>query len=662
MSATSSTSTPSAVTTFCASRRLQIGSAFDLGSGDDIVKVGTQAAGAHTGGTLNAVAAPLDITGGIGTDSLDVDDSGDTANNTGSLTSDLLSGLGLHSEGIGYLGIETLGIRLGSGADNFTIVSTSSTTSTTLRAGAGADTITIESVSGPTFVYGDGGADNIRIRSVSAPLEVYGGTENDIFRIGSLAPTLGGVLDLIAAYVKVSGGAGTDILNVDDSGDTTGDIGYLTVDRLAGLGMTIDAGHTAAKPAWSITVVNAADGDFRITIGGHTTAAIAFDAKAKVVQDAINAALGGNYVTVTRSPVTRGHGITYLIRWVGAFTGAPPAISVNGSGLVAASGTPSITLATMSSGYIDHDSFETFALGLGSGDDLFDVDSTQTGLSGLSTVDGGAGDDVLTVETTSGPTVLNGGAGADSISVNAILDPPGTPNGLAGGATSSTANALTLVGGAGSDTYTISVWSAGSSRIVVADGSDDGASNALFVNGTESADVFLLRSGVVAALNGPLTGTTGIQKSFAGAELITYDNKINAGLAVNGLAGNDVFALDDNSTSTVINGGAGDDSFFVGQMYGDTVLFDGEFGAVLTDTTRGQLTNGVSYATTINGGTGNDLFSILRNRAALQLNGEAGDDTFVIRTFLLESDPTGLTATQSPTSAPGPVPTSSPTS
>ena len=115
---------------------------------------------------------------------------------------------------------------------------------------------------------------------------------------------------------------------------------------------------------------------------------------------------------------------------------------------------------------------------------------------------------------------------------------------------------------------------------------------------------------------------------------------MNAGLAVNGLAGNDVFALDDNSTSTVINGGAGDDSFFVGQMYGDTVHFDAEFGAALTDTTRGQLTNGVSHSTTINGGTGNDLFSILRNRAALQLNGEAGDDTFVIRTFLLETDPT----------------------
>ncbi len=428
-------------------------------------------------------------------------------------------------------------------------------------------------------------------------------------------------------------------MRLDDTGDTTGDIGYVTDGRVAGLGMTIDGLHTSAKPAWSVTVANAAGGDFTITIGGKTTAAIAFDAKAKAVQEAINAALGGNLVTVTRSPVTRGHGITYLIRWVGAFTGAPPAVSVDGSGLVAASGTPSITLATMSSGYIDYDTFESFVLGLGSGDDLLDVDSTQTGTSGLTTVDAGAGDDVLTVETTSGPTVINGEAGADSISVNAILDPPGTTNGLAGGATRGTTNALTLVGGAGSDTYTVSLWSTGDSRIVVADGTDDGATNVLNVNGTEAADAFLLRSGVVAALNGPVTAS-GIQKSFVGAELITYDNLVNAGLAVNGLAGNDVFALDDNSTTTVINGGTGDDSFFVGQMYGDTVHFDAEFGAALTDTTRGQLTNGVSHSTTINGGAGNDLFSILRNRAALQLNGEAGDDTFVIRTFLLETDPT----------------------
>ena len=190
-------------------------------------------------------------------------------------------------------------------------------------------------------MHGDNGADVIRILAVHAPTQAYGDAGNDDFVIGSKGTDLGGVLDQIAAYLRISGGGGTDSVQLDDTGDTTGDIGYVTDSRIAGLGMTVDAAHDTAKPAWSITVGNAADGDFRITIGVATRRLpIPFDAKAKVVQDAINAALGGSFVTVTRSPVTRAHGITYLIRWVGAFTGAPPAVTVNGSGLVATSGDP----------------------------------------------------------------------------------------------------------------------------------------------------------------------------------------------------------------------------------------------------------------------------------------------------------------------------------
>ena len=72
----------------------------------------------------------------------------------------------------------------------------------------------------------------------------------------------------------------------------------------------------------------------------------------------------------------------------------------------------------MSAGYVDYDGFETLTVGLGSGDDLVDVDSTQTGTTGTTTVNGNGGADVLTVETTSGPTAVSGGAGDDSIAVN----------------------------------------------------------------------------------------------------------------------------------------------------------------------------------------------------------------------------------------------------
>src|SRR5262249_56096561 len=53
---------------------------------------------------------------------------------------------------------------------------------------------------------------------------------------------------------------------------------------------------------------------------------------------------------------------------------------------------------------------------------------------------------------------------------------------------------------------------------------------------------------------------------------------------------------------------------------------------------------------TINGGVGGDQVMVLRNKAVLQLNGNAGDDTFVVRAFALkgstepDQDATDITA------------------
>ena len=64
----------------------------------------------------------------------------------------------------------------------------------------------------------------------------------------------------------------------------------------------------------------------------------------------------------------------------------------------------------------------------------------------------------------------------------------------------------------------------------------------------------------------------------------------------------------------------------------------------MVDTTQGQLSNGISLATTLNGGDDNDLFLVFQNRAVLNLNGEDDDDTFVIRTFLEEDSETQVVA------------------
>ena len=178
----------------------------------------------------------------------------------------------------------------------------------------------------------------------------------------------------------------------------------------------------------------------------------------------------------------------------------------------------------------------------------------------------------------------------------------------------------------------------------------DGASNYLIVNGTAGNDVFLLRRYMVAMMNTP-TGTDG---EFLHSERVSYDAGINAGVVVNAGAGDDKVAFDDTSSIVTVNGEDGDDLFQIGQIVGGRTNADGsvtngptfDVGQVVdtVGTTYGRLTNGVSFPATINGGRGNDSFSVFRNKAVLQLNGDQGDDEFIIRTFLLVDEYTNVNA------------------
>ena len=50
----------------------------------------------------------------------------------------------------------------------------------------------------------------------------------------------------------------------------------------------------------------------------------------------------------------------------------------------------------------------------------------------------------------------------------------------------------------------------------------------------------------------------------------------------------------------------------------------------------------VNFNTTVKGGEGNDLFSVYSNRAELRMEGDAGNDKFILRAFALAdpNDPT----------------------
>ena len=57
--------------------------------------------------------------------------------------------------------------------------------------------------------------------------------------------------------------------------------------------------------------------------------------------------------------------------------------------------------------------------------------------------------------------------------------------------------------------------------------------------------------------------------AFTTAEKVLYDSGINGGVIVSGLDGDDTFAFDDTSTFMEVNGDAGNDRFFVGQLLTD---------------------------------------------------------------------------------------------
>ena len=109
----------------------------NLGDDNDQVTIGNS-------GSLDGILGKVSVEGQAGTDSLTVDDSASTDNNTddngGVLTAASLTGLGMDDdEGITFGGVESMAIALGDGADHFTLLGVGVPTNVTL--GDGDDTI-----------------------------------------------------------------------------------------------------------------------------------------------------------------------------------------------------------------------------------------------------------------------------------------------------------------------------------------------------------------------------------------------------------------------------------------------------------------------------------------------------------------------------------------
>src|SRR5208337_927373 len=96
----------------------------NTGAGANVVNVGSNEP--STSGVTTGIAGSLVVVGS-GSDTMNVDDTGNTTGQSGTLISTTLTGLGMGASGITYSGLSALNINLGSGNDIFNVQSTKST-------------------------------------------------------------------------------------------------------------------------------------------------------------------------------------------------------------------------------------------------------------------------------------------------------------------------------------------------------------------------------------------------------------------------------------------------------------------------------------------------------------------------------------------------------
>ncbi|WP_273523437.1 hypothetical protein [Rhodosalinus sediminis] len=163
---------------------------------------------------------------------------------------------------------------------------------------------------------------------------------------------------------------------------------------------------------------------------------------------------------------------------------------------------------------------------------------------------------------------------------------------------------------------------------------DDGA-DILTIDGRDGAsDTVLVRKNFVALLNPEAEG--------APFERINYGADMNGRVRVNTLGGDDAIYSDDTGTIFTLDVGAGDDFVQIGQVFGaDRVAPNVAKGDEIetNETTRGFLSVGNSAPMVVYGGLGEDQINVYSNKAVTKLFGEAGNDNFLVRAFVLADEP-----------------------
>jgi hypothetical protein len=308
-----------------------------------------------------------------------------------------------------YSQLQSITVYLGRAAETLNVTSTFAAT-TNITTGSGSDTVNVQATTGPTYV--------------SAP------SGNTTVNVGSLAPVVGGIVDHVSGLLTYTGGSGSDVLNVDDTGNATAKSGTLTSTTLTGLALAngitygqlrtvnVNLGpanyhFTIASTHVNTTVVNLGSGINTVnvqTTSGNTTV------NASSGDDVLNvgslAPVGGGVVNGIAGPLTLNGGVGQDVMYVDD-TGSSGAkigtLSANGLiGLLMPAG-------------ITYTAMRSVNLNLGSGSDTFTIASTDTASTIVNT---GAGNDSVNVQAISGNTLVQGGSGNDTFTIGSTA--PGT--------------------------------------------------------------------------------------------------------------------------------------------------------------------------------------------------------------------------------------------
>ncbi|HEX8915596.1 MAG TPA: hypothetical protein VF796_24800, partial [Humisphaera sp.] len=489
-------------------------------------------------------------------------------------------------------------------------------------------------------IDGGGGNDAFLVRNVAIATTLTGaGSANAVtpfetlYDIGYRGDGVGGSLSGIRAPLSIRGSAGTDRVIVDDAADLFDRTFAVTAAGVVtdALGPNGTLGYDAAIDALD---VRAGGGGDRFTVGSLAAATTlrgndgddAFTVSGPLARELSVA--GGN------------HGAAGDTLSVSGSTGAEAFVIDNRS--VAGNGSA-----------VTFTGIEGLAVAGNGGNDAF----TLNGNAVPTTITGGAGDDTVVVNASSAPTSIDTAGGNDRFTVNAnsapltltahdgnaTFDVNGNSAALTlNGATGNNAcnvnansGSLTVRGNGKTNAYAVNANSGQLSIATVGGGTStyaqgttsspvrfdagsgqadvhvtapllaalnlvgSSAGNSLTVDGTEGDDVFTI------------TATT-ITGAGAG---ITYSGFL--GVTINGLGGNDAFTVDAGGagagTPITLNGGLGDDAFYLRATAGPVAVDAGEGTNSTTVGSRagggsGRL-DGVLGPVTITGG-GTDTLTV----------------------------------------------------